>query len=331
MAFAAAALGIASAASPCTIRADPDIPFSRDHFVLYGEVTGHSSVAVDRCRILYFEENVPCPPAWGVVIRILAPVQVPVPGVELVEYFPFGFGDSCESLPANQASIERKFPAGTRVKVVARPLDVNAPGERRFLLTSLGPITNGISVLPRGAPVKRLAAKKFDYVAYYRQLVAADEQWRSWEELPFEMWRDKQRLSRTRSERQALEEMLRMAAAGDFGVIADDEANSPIEKLAAQYLPTPAFREEFGRRLRDALYDFGRAVAGGNARSRQRAGTTRRSSRNARLRIASPRQIDGRRHASGAERNRQLGLAIGALGLPAGDRRMVRTHRRPRR
>jgi hypothetical protein len=256
-AIAAFALGIAASASPCSIRADPDVPFNHDHFVFYGEVTGYASVDVDRCGFDYLAEGKRCPAAWGPIIRILVPVQVPAGGTTHVEYFPFGIGSACEDIPAGQKSIEKGFPVGLRVKVLARPFESRAPERDAVRLVALGPTIESISNFPQEADVKKLAAGKFDYAANYRRLVRIDEQWRRREGLAFEIWRDKQRLSRAGSETRALNDLLRMGAAGDLGVIAEDDEDSPIEKLAAQYLPTAAFRDELARRLRDAQYANG--------------------------------------------------------------------------
>ena len=60
----------------------------------------------------------------------------------------------------------------------------------------------------------------------------------------FEIWRDKLRLRQTRSERQALEILLRMAAGNHLWLIQDDDYYSSLERLVDQYLPTPALRSD---------------------------------------------------------------------------------------
>jgi hypothetical protein len=257
--FATIVLGLSAQATACSIFADPDVPFSYDHYVFYGEVVGHVSLEMDRCGYESRFDEKSCPPAWGMALKILEPVQVPVRGISQVEFFDFNLDSLCDDVPLEKESVEMRFPVGVRVKVVARPLESLAAEERTFPLTALGPTITSISILAHDANVRKLAMSKFDYVAFRRHLSnsEASDWWRSDESLAFETWRDKLRLSRTSSEREAFEDLLRMAAAGDLGVIAPDGDYSPIEKLVDQYLPTPALRERFGRQLRDARYDSG--------------------------------------------------------------------------
>lgn len=254
------ALVVSPVASPCSIITASNVPFSNQHFALYGEVVEHVSIDYPKCSYESRSEGGQgqCPHAWGVAVKILESVQVPVHGIKQVEFYDFGFDSICDDVPASRAGVENKYPVGARVMMLAEPFKAPSASTRRVLLRSLGPTRTGISLIPSDQDVRKLAKSEFDYAAHYRRMMASEEtSWRRHESIDFELWRDKLRLTRTRSEREAFRHLLRMGAAGDLGDFADDDHDSPVEKLAAQYLPTLSLREDLARKLRDARYDAG--------------------------------------------------------------------------
>jgi hypothetical protein len=255
----AIALALPPAASPCSISTDGDVPFNHEHFALYGEVVDHVSIDYPDCGEESRSEDGQgqCPPAWGIAVKILESVQIPARGIKQVEFYDFGFDSMCGDDPAPRKAVENRYPVGTRVKIVAQPFKVPLLDPQRVLLRSLGPTITSISLIPSDQDVHKLANSVFDYAAHYRRMALADISWQRNETIAFELWRDKLRLTRTHSEREAFRHLLRMGAAGDLGDFAEDGHDSPIEKLAAQYLPTLSLRQELAREVRNARYDTG--------------------------------------------------------------------------
>jgi hypothetical protein len=251
--FALALSGIANA---CSIITDPDVPFSPEHVAVYGEVVGYAAVGGYKCPDESASDYEPCE-AWGIAVRILVPLQLPAPGIEQVEYYEFGFGSACEVVPYDRDGVEKRFPVGVRVNLAGHRFEAPSVDERRITLTDLGPTISSISRLPTGADVWKVAAGSFDYLAHLRAENASSVLRPDTTSLAFEIWRDKLRLTHAKSERAALDDLLRISVAGHLGVIAADGEDSPLEKLVARYLRTPRLREEFARRLRAARYDAG--------------------------------------------------------------------------
>jgi hypothetical protein len=236
-------------AKPCSIFRTRDVPISFDHYAFYGEVLGYASVKV--CG--YETEPAPCAPSWGLRISILEPVYVPGRNVTEVEYFEFAMDSMCNDTPMPEELVRQQYPVGRRIALAASLYTADEPKSRRIRLTILDPpIGAAIAVLPMNADLRKLAATPFDYVRF-----ADIEPGSNQARVNFELWRDKLRLQRSRTEREALSILLRVAATDELGEFASDDEYSAIEQLVDQHLPTPSIREEFTRRLRDARYDAG--------------------------------------------------------------------------
>lgn len=231
----------ASVASPCSVSRVLEQPFSLDSYGFYGEVTGYVSMRLPGCENT--SDPASCLPAWGLRIHILEPLRVPARDVSEVEYFAFGTGSDCRALPLAQDDVQRRFPAGTRVALAARLFTWDEPKPPRIRLTSLLAITGeAIAIVPPDADLRKFAAAPSDYAS----IPAKDRPRRN-----FELWRDTLRLQQSGSESEALAILLRMSAVDSMGIFAEDQHYSAIEQLVDQYLPTPAVRAEFARRLHE--------------------------------------------------------------------------------
>jgi hypothetical protein len=146
--------------------------------------------------------------------------------------------------------VQLKYPVGTRIGLAARLFTWDEPVPRRIRLTSLRSILGeAIVVLPKDADLRKLAATPFDYASVPRgrdYTTPLEDEAR----LGFELSRDTIRLHDSRTEKEALAILLRMASVNLMGGIYEDENYSALEQLVDQYLPTPAVREDFLRRLR---------------------------------------------------------------------------------
>jgi hypothetical protein len=236
--IALALILVAPLARPCSIIVPRDVPFSFDHYAFYGEVIGHASTPLVRCGDAF--KNGKCPSTWGLRIRILQPVHVPARNITEVEYFDFGLDSMCAFAPSAEEFVKQQFPVGTRVALAASLYTADEPTRRQIRLTQLVPqIFGALAVLPKNADLPKLAATPF----VYESSDASRER--------FELWRDKLRLQETRTEREALSILQRMAVSDELGEYTGDDTYSDLEQLVDQYLPTPSVREEFARKLRE--------------------------------------------------------------------------------
>jgi hypothetical protein len=239
--------GFGSVAQPCSIMRPSDVPFSFEHYAFYGEVVGYSSLKMTRCG--FETERAECPRTSGLRIRILEPIHVPARAVTEFEYYDFGIDSMCSFTPEAEEFLREEFPVGARVAVAASLYKEGEPGSRKIRLTMLNPpIGKAMAVLPKDADLRKLAAEPFDYAQF-----ADESAGPSRPRITFELWRDKLRLQKSRNEREALPILLRMAPTGDLGEFETDDQYSAIEQLVDRYLPTPAVREEFARKLREQV------------------------------------------------------------------------------
>ena len=252
MVFALALGGWPVVCRPCSVSSVLHGPYDvANSYGFYGEVIGHVSMRIPGCE--HLQEAAACSPSWGLRIRILEPLNVPARGVSEVEYYSFGTRSDCRAVPMPQEDVQRQYPAGTRIALAAVLFAWDEPRPPRIRLTSLRPIVGeAIYIVPKGVELKTLAAKSFDYFAY----LGSREPMLSGEDrniINFELWRDTLRLHQSKNERDALAILSRMATVVRvMGIFSEDAYYTPIEQLVDQFLPTPATRAEFARRLRDA-------------------------------------------------------------------------------
>lgn len=112
---------ISSWAMACSIRLLPYSAYDPQEYVFYGEVTEHVAINSANCR----DEGGSCQ-AWGLKVKVLEAVSMPIATIQELEVFQFGLSSMCGATAMPRQVVEQT-PPGSRVMVIGR-LAASSPG-----------------------------------------------------------------------------------------------------------------------------------------------------------------------------------------------------------
>ena len=206
---------VSAPAAACSIIASSEYkPYKYDEriYVFYGEVVGYTWLRPRYCAE-QTTGNDECPESWGLLLKVLHPLQVPG-GAKTIGVFGFGMDSLCARETIAEGEV-RGTPIGTRFAVASYEVKDVVQRENNEVPAVEGH-SSMLLQIPADRPVGDLADSRYDYepmcggIGPERR--APD----------FEFQKDLVRLHHTKSEQDALEILLRLASCEQDELLIDD-------------------------------------------------------------------------------------------------------------
>ena len=127
-------LCLTAVASGCSIVIRPVTKFDPSEYIFTGEVIGY--VGPQQSEHISGD-------AWGLLVSLGGSVHLPKTPAGYFEVFSYGLGADCSVLGTPRDELVRRYPVGSKVKVIAQESKLDVPGDGNIRLVD-SPGSNGL-------------------------------------------------------------------------------------------------------------------------------------------------------------------------------------------